>query len=177
MRRFRRTPAAAARAVPGRSRRGFLYAAAVGVLLSVAVTGCSSALDIKAAPYANNPGCATVLSHLPHTLAGLSQRATTGASTSAWGTPSGVVLRCGVAAPGPTILPCGTVNGVDWIVSETRDTRTLTSYGRTPAVEVVMKVDDTQAGAVPAGLGPAISLLPATRHCVGGSDVPPVPTG
>ncbi|MCU6482202.1 DUF3515 domain-containing protein [Arthrobacter sp. A2-55] len=153
-----------------------LRPAAVLALAAVAATGCSPVLEVKAAPAAGNPGCATVLSHLPSSLAGLPRRATTGTSTSAWGTPSGVVLRCGVAIPGPTTLPCGTVNEVDWIVSESGDTRTMTTYGRTPAIEVLMKVDDTQAGAVPAQLGPAVALIPAARRCIGAADVPPPPT-
>ncbi|MCC9069373.1 DUF3515 domain-containing protein [Arthrobacter cryoconiti] len=149
---------------------------AILALLAVAVSGCTAAVDIKAAPDASNPGCATILSHLPDTIAGLSRRETTGISTAAWGSPSGVVLRCGVAVPGPTTLPCGTVNGVDWIVQESGTTRTLTSYGRTPATEVILTVDDSHAGAVPAALGSAISLLPATRRCVGHADVLALPT-
>ncbi|MCQ9164170.1 DUF3515 domain-containing protein [Arthrobacter sp. STN4] len=159
-----------------RTRGITVHPVAALVLVTVAVTGCTATLDIKAAPDANNPGCATILSQLPDTIGGLSRRETTGTSTAAWGSPSGVVLRCGVTVPGPTTLPCGTVNGVDWIVQESGTTRTMTTYGRIPATEVIMAVDDSHAGAVPAALGAAISLLPATHRCVGHADVPALPT-
>ncbi|WP_269047929.1 DUF3515 domain-containing protein [Paenarthrobacter sp. Z7-10] len=140
--------------------------------VSLVATACSAPIDVRPAAEAASPGCAALAAALPSTVAGLQRRETTGQATAAWGSPAGVVLRCGVPAPGPTTEECTTVNGVDWIVHETGDTMTLRTYGRTPATEVVMKVDDSHAGAVPIGLGPAVERIPAVHHCVGPGDVP-----
>ena len=79
----------------------------------------------------------TVTVEIPGTVDGQPRRWTDAQATGAWGEPSAVLLRCGVEAPGPTEARCITLGGVDWIVDESQAPRYLvTTYGRTPAVEV-----------------------------------------
>ncbi|MCY0906219.1 DUF3515 family protein [Arthrobacter sp. H14-L1] len=146
-------------------------------LLTLTFTSRAPAVEIKAAADAANPECANLLAKLPNTVAGLNRQETSGRSTAVWGTPSGIVLRCGVRAPGPTTQTCATVNGIDWLVNETADTITLTTYGRTPASEVLVRIDNAHAGEVPATLAAAISGTPPVARCVGTADVPSIPVG
>ena len=68
----------------------------------------------------------------------------------AWGDPA-VVARCGVTPLGPTTLDCIEVSGVDWVAEPLSDGVRFTTYGRSPAVEVL----------VPAAYRPEPLLLPA----------------
>jgi hypothetical protein len=97
-------------------------------------------------------------------LGGLPRRDTTGQSTAAWGDPP-VVLRCGVAPPGPTTQACETVAGVDWVVARSDERVTYTTYGREPAVEVELPPGvpvDVAVGALSAAVAP----LPQSRQCL-----------
>ncbi len=109
------------------------FAASVGLALS----GCSTTVSMQPAEAANDPVCADVSVRLPGSLAGESRRWTDAQATGAWGEPAAVLLTCGVTPPGPTEARCITIGGVDWIVDESQAPRYLiTTYGRTPAVEV-----------------------------------------
>lgn len=111
--------------------------AAVAVAAVIGLTGCSTTVDLEPAPQANDAACAEVSVRLPGTVDGQPRRWTDAQATGAWGEPSAVLLRCGVEAPGPTEARCITLGGVDWIIDESQAPRYLvTTYGRTPAVEV-----------------------------------------
>ena len=86
--------------------------------LAAGLTACTPIADVEPAPDAANPDCATVMVSLPSELAGEQQRETDSQSSSAWGDPSKIILRCGVPVPGPTTEQCATVNGIDWILQE-----------------------------------------------------------
>lgn len=145
----------------------------MAVFVAVAGTGCSSAVALEPAVHAASVGCASVVAHLPATVAGLDQRNTNAQGTGAWGTPTEVLLRCGVAVPGPTsTLGCVTVSGIDWLTDDTHAPDfVFTSYGRSPAVQVVIAGDKKLSGAkvngsaVLSDLGPAVRVLPRTRRC------------
>ncbi|PWC08301.1 DUF3515 domain-containing protein [Mycetocola zhujimingii] len=161
------------RALPLRSLAG-------GVLLAalIGLTGCSSAVTLEPAEDANNPACADVIVRLPDTVADKPKRETNAQSTAAWGSPAAVILRCGVAVPGPTTDPCIALNGIDWIADESEaanDTYRYTTYGREPAVEVIINADAATGGVSGTtaliDLSSAVSALPATTACVGPEDV------
>lgn len=161
------------RALPLRSLAG-------GVLLAalLGLTGCSSAVTLEPAEDANNPACADVIVRLPDTVADKPKRETNAQSTAAWGSPAAVILRCGVAVPGPTTDPCIALNGIDWIADESEaanDTYRYTTYGREPAVEVIINADAATGGVSGTtaliDLSSAVSALPATTACVGPEDV------
>jgi hypothetical protein len=143
--------------------------AALGVGMVAAgllVTGCAAPVaDVEPAPEATDPVCAEAMVALPDAVAGLDRRETDSQATAAWGEPSAVILRCGVPTPGPTTEHCVTANGVDWVTRDDGEFWTLTTYGRTPAVEVLF--DDTRAASssVMVDLAPAVSRIPATGGC------------
>lgn len=148
-------------------RRRAPVAAAVAL---AALGGCGgSPVAAPAAPDATDPGCASVLVLLREVdeLAGLPRVASTGQSTAAWASPDRseqVVLRCGVALPGPTTDACLSVDGVDWVASDAEASPPWTTYGRAPATQVAVTGDLTAADVLP-GLGGAVEALEAQRSC------------
>ncbi|WP_344244455.1 DUF3515 family protein [Isoptericola hypogeus] len=127
------------RPVPRRAATGVLAA-----LVVVPLAACAPTIGATPAEDAANPDCAPVMLALPTTLAGdLPQRDTNAQATTAWGDPgAAVTLRCGVTPPGPS-ADCQSVESpagaVDWIVEASEEgTWRFTTYGREPAVEVVV---------------------------------------
>lgn len=143
-------------------------AALVLVPLVLLLSACTPTVALEPAEDAASPLCAEVSVRLPDTVATLTKRTTNAQATGAWGEPTAVILRCGVPSPAPTAtLPCVTVDGVDWLRDDADDpTFVFTSYGRTPAVEVI--VDSTAASGLDAltDLAFAVSQLPADGACV-----------
>ena len=127
-------------------------------------------MPVDAAPDATDPRCAEVIASLEGAddLGGRERREVGGQSTAAWGDPP-VLLRCGVEPPGPTTQGCVSVNGVDW-VGPTDPTAggTWTTYGRIPAVEVVIPPDaggDATLDVVLAQVSPAVAATERRRQC------------
>ncbi|SMH35310.1 Protein of unknown function [Rathayibacter oskolensis] len=146
------------------------FAAIAAVLL---LSGCSATVALEPAADATDVACAEVSVRLPDVVAEQPERETNAQGTAAWGTPSAVILHCGVEPPGPTTDLCVSVSGVDWVIDETRadeDIYTLTTYGREPAVEVT--VDQSRASGTSAvvDLANAVSYLPKTGECTDVSD-------
>jgi hypothetical protein len=123
-----------------------LPAAAACLLLA----GCSPIVTLIAAPQATAIGCAAVIVRLPDRIPvrtadrvlAEDKRETDAQGTAAWGEPVRISLRCGVTAGTPS-SQCVTFDKVDWKVHSTRSTAgkpqyALTTYGRTPAVQVVL---------------------------------------
>ena len=158
--------------------------------LVLALTACgASAVNVPPAPYAADPTCAEVLQILPGMLGDAERRPISNQSTAAWGEDPAITLRCGIQPPAPSTERCITVesgeNSVDWLALEADDplvpehaqrdsgTWTFITYGRVPAVEVVVPVE--HAGDQPTGhlvtLATAVELTTAERHCVGVTDV------
>ncbi|MDJ0316247.1 DUF3515 domain-containing protein [Arthrobacter antibioticus] len=146
-----------------RSWRTAVPFAAVALL---ALTACSPSVTITEAEDANNPACASMMVALPDSLAGSKRRTTTSQSTAAWGDPSLVVLRCGVAVPSPTTDKCVAVNGVDWVLKEKETTWTITTYGRTPATELVFEDNTVPSDTVLSEISAAVSKIPANGACL-----------
>jgi hypothetical protein len=103
------------------------------------VAGCSDAVKTTLPSAASDPACAAVTSALPKTLLKQNRRDTdpTSPALAAWGDPP-IVLRCGVPSPGPTTDQCTAVNGIDWVGQPVKDGYAFTTYGRTPAVQVLV---------------------------------------
>ncbi|WP_427018394.1 DUF3515 family protein [Pseudarthrobacter sp. P1] len=150
-----------------------LLAAAAAAAL--ALTGCTPSVEVSAAAGSADPACAPMMVALPDSLGDAAKRSTTSQGTAAWGDPSLVILRCGVNAPGPTTDRCVGVNGVDWVLKEGDPAWTLTTYGRTPATEVVFDPNKIPSSTVLAQLANAAAKIPATRHCVSPADAETVP--
>ncbi|MBX3098877.1 MAG: DUF3515 domain-containing protein [Salinibacterium sp.] len=149
-------------------------------LLLLALAGCSSTVALPAATDATDPACARVIVALPDTVAGLDARETNAQGTGAWGDPAFVILRCGVASPPPTSTsPCLAVDGIDWIRDDSKDPNfTFTTYGRTPAVEVLIdsdgdpEVENDGVSGLEAlsDLSAAVGVIPQTSKCISISD-------
>ncbi|GAA4287350.1 DUF3515 family protein [Georgenia daeguensis] len=154
------------------------------------LTGCSSPVDLPPGEHASDPTCGEVLISTPEALGGLERRSTSSQATTAWGDPA-VTLRCGVEPPGPTTDRClsvetGDGSFVDWIALEGDDESlpeharqgrgswTFVTYGREPAIEVVVPAEQGTSGQPTAylvELAGAVGVSPADRFCVGATDV------
>lgn len=150
-----------------------MTAAAAGTLLLVA--GCSATVPVTVAPYSTDPVCASVVLALPDSLGESLDRVDTDAqATAAWGDPrAAVVLRCGVEPLGPTTDRCQSVTTpqgptIDWVVLEDMGDWTFTTYGRVPAVELVVPqaVAATRSTSFVDLLGPAVALTEQERSCL-----------
>ena len=139
--------------------------------LVVTLTGCAGQVPMQAAKDANNPACASVIVRLPNTVADQKKRETNAQGTGAWGTPASILLTCGVTVPGPSTLPCVSVNGVDWLEDDSKaPLYRYTAYGRNPAVQVVIDSDKVSGTTTLVDLNPAVSAIPATAKCTSVAD-------
>ena len=145
---------------------------ALGALV-VPLAACATTIGATPADDAANPDCAPVMLALPDVLAGDLDKAKTNAqATAAWGEPgAAVTLRCGVTPPGPS-PDCQRVESaagaVDWIVEAGNDgTWRFTTYGREPAVEVLVppSVTEDHSTSFVGDLAQAVSNVPATAEC------------
>ena len=153
-----------------RARR--LTVSVLALTALAALSGCASTVSMQPAQDANSPACADIMVSLPGALAGQDRRWTDAQATAAWGEPAAVLFTCGLAAPGPSTLPCQTVNGVDWIIDESEAPKyRVTSFGREPAVEVYLDNDVVASADVLDALSLLVSRLPADGStCVARDD-------
>ncbi len=136
------------------------------------LSGCAGAVALQPADAANDPACAEVMVRLPDVVAGLDRRSTNAQSTAAWGTPAAVILRCGLPDTGPSVLPCFTVDDVDWLRDDASDPNfTFATYGRNPAVEVLIDSTAVSGTTVLSDLSTAVGALEPLRVCIDATDV------
>lgn len=157
---------------PRRVLSALLVAAAAAVL-----AGCSPTVNMTPAPPdANNPACADVIVRLPDDVGGFPKRTTDAQSTAAWGEPTALLLYCGVPVPGPSELPCVAPGDIHWLVEEVDAGFAFTTYGRDPAVRLVVDNDVLGTGVALREVASAVSTLPSNgRECLDIQDA--VPTG
>lgn len=107
--------------------------------MALTLSGCSSTVEVSEADGASNPLCAKAGQHWPDRVAQQSQVKTSvdAATVRAWGDPA-IIARCGVTSPGPTTEQCYGVDGVDWVARELSDGMSFVTYGRSPALEVLV---------------------------------------
>lgn len=170
------------------------------VLLATAAlaSGCAPAVDVAPAPTSADPACAPMMVALPDTLDGQQLRETSSQGTAAWGNPAKIILRCGVKPPGPTTDQCVSVNGVDWVIRQSgvqnttaavdaspspsasieagndNEIYTVTTYGRSPATELIFNQRDVSSSNVLAQISAAALKVPQQRKCLGPPDLSPV---
>lgn len=167
--------------VPNVPKARLALCALPALLATAVLAGCAPIVPLTPTEGATDPACASVIVRLPDTVAGLDSRQTNAQATAAWGTPASVILRCGLEPPAPTsLLRCYTVSGVDWLVDDSDDPDfVFTTYGRVPAVQVVIDSDgdpavegDGVSGAAVLGdLSYAVSQLPAEGECIDPQDI------
>ncbi len=136
------------------------------------LSGCAGTIALQPAEAANDPACAEIMVRVPDVVAGLDRRSTNAQSTAAWGDPAAVILRCGLPDGGPSVLPCFTVDNVDWLRDDANDPNfTFVTYGRNPAVEVLIDSAAVSGTAVLSDLSIAVGTLEPLRVCVDATDV------
>jgi hypothetical protein len=112
-----------------------------------------------------DPACAAMADRLPSRLLDHARVATSQRSpaVAAWGDPA-IIWRCGVTPPGPTTQDCIAVNGIDWVVEPLDDGTGFVTYGRDPAVQVLVPDDYApETFALPA-LSAAAGTVPQNEH-------------
>jgi hypothetical protein len=140
-------------------------AALVALVALVGLTACSHAVDARLPVNASAPACTTLATKLPKTLLHGQRRSTHPSSPAlaAWGDPA-IILRCGVDSPGATAAHCETVNGIDWIVQDLSDGKGFTTFGRSPAVEVLVPKHYAPEEFALTGLSSAVATIPQGEH-------------
>jgi hypothetical protein len=142
-------------------RSAALAIAAPLLLVGALLTGCTSTVSLQAAGDANDPACADLTVRLPDSVDGQPRRWTDAQATGAWGDPASVIITCGVPELGPTTLPCTPVNGVDWVIDNSDAPRyRVTTFDRTPAVEVYLDNDVVSSAQVLDRLSQVVTVLP-----------------
>nr|WP_269453660.1 DUF3515 family protein [Pseudoclavibacter sp. 13-3] len=134
--------------------------------LTPALSGCTGTVPMEPAPRADDPACAEIIVRLPPTLGEQQKRRTNAQATGAWGRPASILLSCGVIEPEVSSQSCVTVDDVDWLVDDTDDpTYRFTTYGRSPATELVIDSTAVSGNSVLAEISPAVQRIPATKRC------------
>jgi Protein of unknown function (DUF3515) len=122
------------------------------ILIVGGLVGCSTSVDVADPAEAGSAACRSAAAGWPKTVGGQSLRITSSSSDAvrAWGDPA-IIARCGLPPIGPTTDQCLDVSGVDWVAHQLTDGVRFTTYGRSPAIEVL----------VPSAYKPEPLLLPA----------------
>lgn len=155
-------PCAASSDVGRPWRRSLAALAAVASL-----AGCASGLEVTSPAQAGSPECAALAAAWPERVADHARVQVRDDPTgvAAWGDPA-IIARCGVAPPAPTTKECISVDDVDWVVDPLSDGTRFTSYGRSPAVEILVPRAYAPEPLVLGAFTDAARHLPATqRRC------------
>ncbi len=127
---------------------------------------CTRAVEVTPPPRADEAACLAASTAWPPSVSSLTRVdvSSTSPAVRAWGEPA-VIARCGVAEPGPS-TDCLSVNGVDWVVTDLSDGRKFVTFGRSPAIEVLVPARYAPEGALLPAFTDAASRLPQTgRGC------------
>ncbi len=116
-----------------------------GLVLGVLLSGCGGGDGVEAAPHAADPGCTALMARLPATVLGRTRRSLDVKGVAEWGDPA-IVLRCGVTVPGPTTDPGSAVDDVCWVQTQSKKYYEFTSFGHTPATQVLLPVSLASTG-------------------------------
>ena len=116
------------------------------------LSACGSGVEVRAP--AHVPACEPATEQWPVTVARRDRVEVDvdgdERDAAAWGDPA-VIATCGWPALGPTDAECLDVDGVFWVVERLDDGVRFTTFGRDPAIEVL----------VPDAYAPEPLLLPA----------------
>ena len=145
-------------------RLSLVAAAALGAVLAIGLSGCSPTVAMQPAVHSTDPKCANVIVRLPTSVAGYPARSTDAQATGAYGDPTVALLTCGVKPLKATADLCYTVRGIDWVEDKSREPiYTFTTFGRNPAVQVVIDSKKThgQGTIILDALANAVGTLPS----------------
>ncbi len=146
---------------------GVVVAAAVSAFLVV------DSHRIDSAPRGGDARCSDVVDRLPDEAGARSRDWALGDGVASWGDRS-LVLRCGVDELQPSVNLCVSADGVDWVLDEDRmkaeGVSVLTTYGRSPAVEVTYDGPREDVGGILVELNESVDWIPQQRKCIGAGD-------
>jgi hypothetical protein len=131
------------------------------------LSGCSS-VQVAVPVYAGSAACRTASAHWPKTVGGqpLAPTSSSSGAVRAWGKPA-IIARCGLPAIGPTTDTCLNVSGIDWVAHQLTDGVRFTTYGRSPAIEVLVPSAYQPEPLVLPAFGAAAAAIPqGQRHCL-----------
>jgi hypothetical protein len=133
------------------------------VASGLVLAACSSGVDGTAPARATEPACAAAAGAWPAAPSGQQPVAvrTSSPSVRAWGDPA-IIARCGVEPPAPTTLDCVEVDGIDWVAEPLSDGTRFTTFGRDPALEVLVPRHYAPEALLLPAFGPAAATLPTT---------------
>jgi len=136
--------------------------------LAIGLAACSPTVSMSPAPeFANDPACADAIVRMPSAISSYALRQTDAQSTAAWGQPTVVLFWCGVPVPVVSDLPCIEIEGISWLREEVDAGFAFTTYGRDPAVRVVVDPEAVGPGVALAELAKPVSFTPENgRMCV-----------
>jgi hypothetical protein len=143
---------------------GLLVLGVAGGLLSA----CSTLVEVHPPQHATE--CERATAQWPSKVGGQTTRGVDvngGAKgdAAAWGDPA-IIATCGWPALGPTDEQCLDVNGVYWVVETLSDGARFTTYGREPAIEVLVPHAYAPEPLLLPAFGPAAEALPSNgRKC------------
>ena len=149
----------------GISARPRALTTALLLTVPLLVAGCGEQ-PVRAVPFGESDSiaCQAVAAYWPQTVGPYEPRVTAVQSggVAAWGDPP-IVARCGKQPPGPTTDPCVDVNGVDWVATTLDDGGTMfTTYGRSPALEVLVPAEYDAPSLLLPPFGPAAEQVQQT---------------
>lgn len=133
----------------------------------MALSACSSTVEVSVADKASDPACARAADHWPATVNTEKRREVSVDSPTvrAWGDPA-IIARCGVTSPGPTTDDCIDASGVDWVARRLSDGVAFVTYGREPAIEVLIPSEYAPEPLALAAFAKAAQQIPqGERHC------------
>lgn len=124
--------------MPRTPRARHVAYAVAGLVLAAPLGACSRPVEVTLPAQAGSAACTGASKAWPPTVSGLASVEVSPASPAvhAWGDPA-VIARCGVAEPGPS-TDCLTVDDVDWVVTQLSDGARFVTFGRSPALEVLV---------------------------------------
>lgn len=144
-------------------------ALALAGVATLALTACGdSPVEAKPAALASTSECAAVAKAWPKTVAGLDSYPNSADSPSvhAWGESAddALIARCGVTSPGPTSDACFSANDVDWVQIPISGGKRYVTYGRAPAIEVLVPASAKLDGTALAAFAPAAKKIAQGPH-------------
>lgn len=154
-----------------RSRPARLVVLGFAGALTVSLAACSRPpVEAEPAPSATSTACTQVATAWPATLRGKDPYpvSTPSDAVRAWGDrpESSVIARCGVTLPGPTRDTCFSADGVDWVQAALSDGVKYVTYGRSPAIEVLIPFKANMDGSSLAAFSSAAKKIPqGPHHC------------
>ena len=104
----------------------------------------------------------------PKTVSGLDSYPDSANSPTvhAWGkhADEALIARCGVTSPGPTSDACFSANDVDWVQIPVSGGTRYVTYGREPAIEVLVPSSANLDGTLLAAFAPAAKKIAQGPH-------------